>query len=61
MQNPSEHLTGDEATALRAIAASANYLALDKPDVAFSTKEICRAFAEPTRQSVDILVTWSDT
>ena len=34
-------LVGAELTRLRAIAARANYLAADRPDIQFSSKEIC--------------------
>lgn len=39
-------------TAFRAVAARANYLAADRPDVQFSCKEICRWLAHPTEQGV---------
>ena len=32
----------------RALAARANYLALDRPDIQFATKEVCRGMANPT-------------
>ena len=35
----------------RAISARANYLAQDRPDIAFSTKELRREFAVPNRDS----------
>ena len=44
-----EALMGEEATLFRAIAARANYLALDRPDIGFATKELCRGFANPDR------------
>ena len=37
-----------QATSYRALAARANYLSLDRPDVAFAAKELCRKFARPT-------------
>ena len=47
--------TGDlnptEATIFRALSARANYLAQDRPDLAFSTKELCREFAVPNQAS----------
>ena len=47
--------TGDlnphEATMFRAFSARANYLAQDRPDIAFSTKELCREFAVPNHSS----------
>ena len=36
----------------RAIAARANYLAMDRPDVQYSAKEICRWMAAPTEARV---------
>ena len=50
--NPSEVLVGDDATSYRALAARANYLALDRPDMSFASKELCRCFASPTRSAV---------
>ena len=35
-----EELTPDEATRYRAIAARANYLAADRPDLMYSSKEV---------------------
>lgn len=47
--------TGDlnphEATMFRAFSARANYLAQDRPDIALSTKELCREFAVPSQVS----------
>ena len=48
---PGEALTDEDATAFRALAARANYLAADRPDLMFSSKELCREFAQPTRAS----------
>ena len=39
----------------RAIAARANYLAMDRPDIQYSAKEICRWMAAPTEASVTTL------
>ena len=47
----SGNLTPSEATVFRALSARANYLAQDRPDIAFSTKELCREFAVPNAQS----------
>ena len=38
-----------EATNFRAIVARYNYLSPDRPDIAFSVKELARAMAKPTR------------
>ena len=35
----------------RALSARANFLAQDRPDIAFATKDICREFAVPNRNS----------
>lgn len=51
LESASETLIPDEAKTYRALSARANYLAQDRPDVAFSTKELCREFAVPTRDS----------
>ena len=39
----------------RALAARANFLTLDRPDLAFATKELRRPFARPTTADVDAL------
>ena len=44
-----ETLSAEEATLYRAIVARANYLSMDRPDVQYATKELCRAFAQPKR------------
>ena len=44
-----KEMTGDRATRYRAIAARANYLATDRPDIMYPTKEICRHMAKPTK------------
>ena len=42
LESASAVLTPEEATTYRALSARANYLAQDRPDVAFYTKELCR-------------------
>ena len=42
LESASDVLTPEEATTYRALNSRANYLAQDRPDVAFSTKEIRR-------------------
>ena len=44
-----EELRGSDVTAYRALAARANYLALDRADIQFAAKEICRGMARPAR------------
>ena len=43
-----EELEAGKATTFRRIAARANYLAADRPDIMYSVKEICRQMAKPT-------------
>ena len=50
-----EILSASEATLFRALAARANYLAMDRPECAFATKELCRFFATPTKTGVEQL------
>ena len=45
-------LSPEMATSFRALAARANYLSQDRPDLAFAAKELCREFAAPTQDSV---------
>ena len=46
-----KELEGEEATRYRAIAARCNYLSIDRPDLQFSVKELCRDMSRPTDQS----------
>jgi hypothetical protein len=43
-----EKLVAGEASEYRGLAARANYLALDRSDIQFSTKEVCRGMANPS-------------
>ena len=43
-------LDAAEVTLFRATAARANYLALDRPEVAFAAKELCRRMSEPRQR-----------
>ena len=43
----SKELVGAEATRFRAVAARANYLSADRPDIRYSVKEVCRRMAKP--------------
>ena len=51
-KNTQGALGPEAATAFRAMAARANYLALDRPDISFATKELCRCFAAPTEDAM---------
>ena len=42
-------MSSREAALFRATAARANYLALDRPDISFATKELCRRMSAPRR------------
>ena len=48
-ESDEEKLDEAESTVYRAIAARANYLSLDRPDIQFSAKEACRRMASPCR------------
>ena len=47
-----DKLTPAGATSYRALAARLNYLAQDRPDIAFAAKELCRDFAVPSISSL---------
>ena len=42
-----EELQGSEATAYRALAARANFLSMDRADIQFASKEVCRRMSRP--------------
>ena len=44
-----EELGPADTTTYRAIAARANYLAADRPDLMYAVKELCRGMAKPSR------------
>ena len=44
----SQLLEGDKIIAYRQLAARANYMAQDRPDIQFAVKELCRRMAMPT-------------
>ena len=50
LENTGDVLNDVQSTTCRALAARTNYLAQDRPDVAFAAKELCRSFARPTSQ-----------
>ena len=53
LDSKGEVVCASEAALFRALAARANYVAMDKPECAFATKELCRFFATPTRSCVE--------
>ena len=40
-------------TQFRGLAARANYVGQDRPDIQFATKEVCRGMARPTRSAME--------
>ena len=44
-----EELTAEEATAFRGMAARSNFMAMDRADVQYTAKEICRRMAKPRK------------
>ena len=50
-ENAAFELEPADATMYRALAARCNYLSQDRPDIAFSSKELCREFAVPNKMS----------
>ena len=55
LSDASGNLDAESATMYRALSARVNYLANDKPDIAFTAKELCRDFWKPTAKSVEKL------
>jgi hypothetical protein len=49
--NVGDLLDPEHATTFRALSARGNYLAQDRVDISFSTKELCREFAAPANSS----------
>ena len=45
-------ITGADATRFRGAAARCNYMAFDRPDMQYATKEVCREMAKPTTGSL---------
>ena len=50
--NEADRLPANDATTFRAISARGNYLAQDRPDHSYSSKELCREFAVPNGHSL---------
>ena len=48
-------LAWEEVRLLRTDAARASYLGIDRPDIAFSAKELCRRMSCPTKADLDAL------
>ena len=50
--NLEDLLDPEQATSYRALTARGNYLAQDRVDISFCTKELCREFAAPANSSL---------
>jgi hypothetical protein len=50
-ENSAFELEPADATMYRALAARCNYLSQDRPDISFSSKELCREFSVPNKSS----------
>ena len=50
-----EYLDGSQATTFRMVVARANYLAADRMDIQYATKECCRGMANPQRPHYTML------
>jgi hypothetical protein len=50
-ENAAFELEPADATMYRALAARCNYLSQDRPDISFSSKELCREFSVPNKMS----------
>jgi hypothetical protein len=48
-EDDAELLEGEDITRFRGLAARANYLGLDRCDIQYATKEICRGMARPSK------------
>ena len=53
MEAGGDDLDQEAATMYRALSARLLYLSLDRPEVAFAAKELCRHFANPTKLGVE--------
>ena len=53
MEDNEKHLSEKEATQYRMVAARANYLAADRTDIQYTTKECCRGMATPQVQHLN--------
>ena len=55
MEMGGDELDDEAATLYRALAARLLYLSMDRPEVAYAAKELCRHFAHPTKIGVEAL------
>ena len=45
-------IAGPDGTRFRGVAARCNYLAMDRSDIQYATKEVCREMSKPTTGSL---------
>ena len=55
MEGVGDELDEEASTIYRALSARLLYLSMDRPEVAFAAKELCRHVAHPTKAGVDAL------
>ena len=55
MECKGDELDAEASTIYRALSARLLYLSMDRPEMAFCSKELCRHFAHPTKAGVDAL------
>ena len=55
LETAGEERHGESATMYRALSARLLSLSMDRPEVAFAAKELCRHFAHPTQTGVEAL------
>ena len=55
-EEKNDELQEKEETRFRAVAARANYLQADRPDIQYAVKEICRRMAKPVQSDWNKLV-----
>ncbi len=55
IEDEPELLDAEAASDFRARAARANFMASDRPDVAFAVKELCRGMSAPSTRDADAL------
>ena len=51
-ENAEFTLSAQDAATYRALAARCNYIAQDRPDISYASKELCRELSEPNQSSV---------
>ena len=56
LQEEDVERVGWRATRFRSVAARANDLALDRPDLQFALKELCRSMSKPTEGACKKLI-----